>query len=67
MCEVRGHIDQRMVAYWYKDYKEKGQNAYIASHYGEARANMIGAGNTALQQMMVQLMSMGMGMPPGMR
>ncbi|KAJ7756144.1 hypothetical protein B0H14DRAFT_2977911 [Mycena olivaceomarginata] len=52
VCEVRGRIDQGAVEAWYRDYKTKGEMAYIASHYGEARAQM--------GEMMKVLASMGL-------
>jgi hypothetical protein len=60
VCEVRGRIDQGAVEAWYRDYKTKGEMAYIASHYGEARAQMVGDGNRAMGEMMKVLASMGL-------
>ncbi|KAJ7096524.1 hypothetical protein B0H15DRAFT_825547 [Mycena belliarum] len=57
VCEIQARIDQDAVDAWYRDYKIKGEEAYIASHYGEARANMIGSGNQALSEMMKAMMS----------
>lgn len=50
VCEVRAKINKDAVATWYRDYKTKGERAYIASHYGEARANMVSSGNQALAE-----------------
>ncbi|KAJ7644414.1 hypothetical protein FB45DRAFT_784449 [Roridomyces roridus] len=60
VCEIRAVIDQDSVGAWYKDYKTQGESAYIASHYGEARANMIGAGNQQMQEMLQMMMQMGL-------
>ncbi|KAJ7170897.1 hypothetical protein C8R43DRAFT_1150448 [Mycena crocata] len=57
VCEIRAKIDHAVVDAWYKDYKTGGEQAYIASHYGEARAKMIGAGNQALAETFKGLMS----------
>ncbi|KAF7374637.1 Ubiquitin carboxyl-terminal hydrolase 18-like protein [Mycena sanguinolenta] len=48
VCEVRAVLDQVAVDAWYKDYKTKGESAYISGHYGEARARMMGEGNKVL-------------------
>ncbi|KAJ7476029.1 hypothetical protein FB451DRAFT_1132747 [Mycena latifolia] len=56
VCEMQARIDQGAVEAWYRDFKTKGETAYIASHYGEARANMIGSGNQALAEMMKAMM-----------
>ncbi|KAJ6512961.1 hypothetical protein C8R45DRAFT_330721 [Mycena sanguinolenta] len=58
VCEVRAVLDQGAVDTWYKDYKTKGETAYIASHYGEARARMVGDGNKALGEMLKVMASM---------
>ncbi|KAF8206164.1 hypothetical protein K438DRAFT_1963259 [Mycena galopus ATCC 62051] len=58
VCEVRAMFDQAVVEAWYRDYKTKGERAYIASHYGEARAQMIGDGNKALEEMFKAMASM---------
>ncbi|KAJ7364332.1 hypothetical protein DFH08DRAFT_1073097 [Mycena albidolilacea] len=60
VCEVRGRVDQGAVEAWYRDYKTKGEMAYIASHYGEARAQMVGDGNRAMGEMMKVLASVGL-------
>ncbi|KAJ7126769.1 hypothetical protein C8R44DRAFT_779501 [Mycena epipterygia] len=57
VCEIRAKIDQGAVEAWYKDFKTEGERAYIASHYGEARANMIGSGNQALAETFKAMMS----------
>ncbi|KAJ7158543.1 hypothetical protein C8R46DRAFT_907074 [Mycena filopes] len=56
VCEVRAKIDQGAVEAWFRDYKTKGELGYVASHYGEARAKMIGSSNQAL----VELLMLGM-------
>ncbi|KAI0049594.1 hypothetical protein FA95DRAFT_1488915 [Auriscalpium vulgare] len=61
VCEVRAKVSQELVDRWFADYKQKGQDAYIRSHYGEARAQMIAAGNNALGQHMAMMMDMAMG------
>ncbi|KAJ7261737.1 hypothetical protein B0H12DRAFT_1047890 [Mycena haematopus] len=58
VCEVRAVLDQGVVDAWYKDYKTKGERAYIASHYGEARAKMVGDGNNMLGEMLKAMASM---------
>ncbi|KAJ7869972.1 hypothetical protein B0H13DRAFT_2062353 [Mycena leptocephala] len=58
VCEVRAPFDQGAVHRWYADYKNKGERAYIASHYGEARARMIGDGNNAIGEMLKAMASM---------
>ncbi|KAJ6507916.1 hypothetical protein C8R47DRAFT_1099977 [Mycena vitilis] len=58
VCEVRCKYDQGAVEAWYRDYKLKGERAHIASHYGEARANMIGDGNKMIAEMMKAMASM---------
>ncbi|KAJ7017410.1 hypothetical protein C8F04DRAFT_1156511 [Mycena alexandri] len=58
VCEVRAKIDQRAVEAWYRDYKTKGEVAYVTSHYGEARAKMVGSGNQALAEMLKAMMGM---------
>jgi hypothetical protein len=50
VCEMQARIDQSAVEAWYRDYKTGGEHAYIASHYGDARAVMIGSGNRALAE-----------------
>ena len=60
VVEIRAPIDQPEVARWYEDFKRSGVSAYITSHYGEARAQMISAGNNALGQHMAMLMDMAM-------
>jgi hypothetical protein len=57
VCEVRAPFDQGAVHRWYADYKNKGERAYIASHYGEARARMIGDGNNAIGEMLKAMAS----------
>ncbi|KAJ6532041.1 hypothetical protein B0H19DRAFT_966575 [Mycena capillaripes] len=58
VCEIRAKIDQGAVEAWFKDYKTKGERAHIISHYGEARANMIGEGNQHLGEMLKAMASM---------
>ncbi|KAJ7707426.1 hypothetical protein B0H17DRAFT_1191927 [Mycena rosella] len=56
VCEVQARMDQGAVEAWYRDYREGGEKAYIKSHYGAARAEMIGSGNDALAEMMKAMM-----------
>lgn len=63
MSDVRAKMDQNAIAAWYNDYKTKGEKAHIASHFGEARANMIGSGNDALAEML-RTLGGAFGMPP---
>ncbi|KAJ7455223.1 hypothetical protein B0H11DRAFT_2176162 [Mycena galericulata] len=56
VCEIRALIDQDAVDAWYTDFKTKGERAYITSHYGEARANMIGEGAQAMSEMFKAMM-----------
>lgn len=58
LCEVRGMIDQREVEEWYADYKTMGKKAYIRSHYGESRAEMIDAGDTVMGQQLQMMLRM---------
>ncbi|KAJ7762004.1 hypothetical protein DFH07DRAFT_739637 [Mycena maculata] len=56
VCEIRALIDQDAVDAWYTDFKTKGERGYITSHYGEARANMVGEGVQAMAEMFKGLM-----------
>ncbi|KAK7033356.1 ubiquitin carboxyl-terminal hydrolase 18-like protein [Favolaschia claudopus] len=67
VCEIRPLIYQPAVDAWYKDYKTKGQFAYIASHHGEARANLLGHGLNAIGEMVKAIASEGMINPTLMR
>lgn len=58
VCEIRALIDQDAVEAWYKDYKTKGEKAYITSHYGEARAKMVGEGVHAMAETLKAMMGM---------
>lgn len=51
-------IDQDQVDEWYEDYKTKGKKAYIRSHYGESRAEMIDAGDTVMGQQLQMMLRM---------
>ncbi|KAI0064635.1 hypothetical protein BV25DRAFT_1869284 [Artomyces pyxidatus] len=61
VCELRAKVSHELVGRWFADYKEKGQDAYIRSHYGDARAHMISMGNNVIEQQFAMLMSMAMG------
>ncbi|KAK7016307.1 ubiquitin carboxyl-terminal hydrolase 18-like protein [Favolaschia claudopus] len=67
VCEIRPLIYQPAVDAWYKDYKTKGELAYIASHYGEARANLLGHGHNAIGEMLKAMASEGVINPALMR
>ncbi|RDB17184.1 hypothetical protein Hypma_001692 [Hypsizygus marmoreus] len=58
VCEVHAMIDYAALAAWYGDFKTKGEQAYLRSHYGEARARMSQSGNRALEQHFGMLMNM---------
>lgn len=61
LCEVRGMIDQEEVEDWYADYVTLGKKAYIRSHYGQARADMIDAGDNMGQQLQQMMLAMAAG------
>jgi hypothetical protein len=50
VCEIHAVIDREAVDAWYKDYKMGGEEAYITSHYGAARARMVRTHNDALKE-----------------
>jgi len=50
VCEIHAFIDREAVDAWYKDYEIGGEEAYITSHYGVARARMARSQHDALKE-----------------
>ena len=50
VCEIHALIDREAVDAWYKDYEIGGEEAYITSHYGVARARMARSHHDALKE-----------------
>ncbi|KAE9404887.1 hypothetical protein BT96DRAFT_935348 [Gymnopus androsaceus JB14] len=46
-------INQSVVSWYFEDYRTYGKEAFIASHYGEARAKMFSVGQNALVEMIM--------------
>ncbi len=53
-------MDYVAINEWYKDLKEKGEYAYLVSHFGEARAKFVTAGVKALTGHLGMMMQMAM-------
>ena len=49
VCEIHAVIHREAVDAWYKDYEIGGEEAYITSHYGAARARMVRSQHDALK------------------
>ncbi|KAJ7581349.1 hypothetical protein C8J56DRAFT_959802 [Mycena floridula] len=64
METAQGIIDQSAIAFYYEDYKTKGEYEHVKSHYGEARAKMLQTGDNALTGQLAMMMEM---MMNGMR
>jgi hypothetical protein len=58
VCEIHAIIDREAVDAWYKDYETGGAEAYITSHYGEARAKMVGLQKDVLGEHLKVIMGM---------
>ena len=50
VCEIRAFIDRVAIDAWYKDYEIGGEEAYITSHYGAARARMVKSQHDVLNE-----------------
>ena len=50
VCEIHAFIDREAVDAWYEDYEIGGEEAYITSHYGAARARMVRSQHDTLKE-----------------
>lgn len=60
LIQLNAFVDQDAVRDWYKDYKKEGKTAYIVSHYGKERANMIDMGMMMMGHTMELMMEKAM-------
>lgn len=58
VCEIHAMIDREVVDAWYKDYETGGEEAYITSHYGAARARMTRSSHDALKEHLEVIMGL---------
>lgn len=52
---TKAPMDHSLVASYFEDYRSHGEEAFIASHHGEARAKMISAGQNAVVKLLKQM------------
>ncbi|RDB17169.1 hypothetical protein Hypma_001808 [Hypsizygus marmoreus] len=54
VCLLDAKIDQASVADWYSDYKTKGQDEHIRTHYGEEKMQLAKLSMTTISQQLKQ-------------
>ncbi|KAF9028609.1 hypothetical protein BDP27DRAFT_1410263 [Rhodocollybia butyracea] len=52
---TKAPMDHSLVASYFEDYRSHGEEAFITSHHGEARAKMISAGQDAVVSLLKQM------------